>query len=112
MTQQELDSGLDEIASKAVRILSETFAESGELTKEQFATARLAAGVLATWTKHRQSSNASDALTFGMISAISETQEELRANLVAALPDHPALKALSLTAPVEEEVPAEWARTS
>lgn len=105
---QHVDADLEKVAGKALTILSEYFDEDPEArTKDGYTMARLAAGVLATWTKHKAAENASIGLSFGMASALAEDQSDLRNWIRKAMPNHPVVKALPTGS--NNEVPAEFA---
>jgi len=87
------DEVFDELAGKAISNLS-SFFDGGFENKEDMLAARLAATVLSSWTRHKQTQGAREAVRFSMARELAADSERLAEYMRITMPESPVTKAL------------------
>lgn len=83
----------DGLAEKAIGQL-EGFFDAQEKSPQQIAVARVAATVISSWSRHRQTEGAREASLFMMARELAGDKEQLERYVRVAMPASPIVRAL------------------
>ena len=93
MAEEEQAGQFDKLAIKAMDNLGE-FLGNGDTDGKALARARVAATVLSSWTRHKQTEGAREATAFMMARELARDKEELARYIQVSLPGSPLVKLL------------------